>query len=1253
MKKKALALFLATMTAASLFAGCGNSSSSSSSAGNTAKTEEKKEETEEKAEEAAEETKEEATEETAEEDTTLEAGEEKAEDAADAAADAADKAADTAEDAAEEATDAAADAAEEATDAAADAAEEATDAAEGVADKAADAAEEATDAAADAAEEATDAAADAAEDAEGAVEEAADAAADAVEDATDAAAEAAEEATDAVEEATDAAADAAEDAKDAVEGAAEEATDAAADAAEEATDAVEEATDAAADAAEDAKDAVEGAAEEATDAAADAVEDAKDAAEGAAEEATDAAAEAKDAVEEAVDEVAAEAEEAVEGAAEAAAEVEEAVEEAVDEAVAGAEEGAEEGVEKAAGAAEEAAEEAVDAVADAAGAAAAAGAGVTEADLPTKPEFDPNPDYDKWTVVEYTIEDIQADLVCTVSAKEDNSEFYLETNFYGDDQMTRTTYDGKEYKVEEDKTGFMGGDTPAILDKAQEQDLWVYFDGAAADDAAAEETEEAAEEATEEEAPAEEAAEEEAPAEEAAEEEAPAEEEAVEEKAADAEEVVEEAAADAVAAAGAVAEDAAAEAEEAVEETADAAEEAAADAEEAVEETADAAEEAVEETADDAEEAAADAEEAVEETTDAAEEAAADAEEAVEEAAADAEEAVEEATEEATEEAVEEATEEATEEAEEVAEEATDEAAGAAGAAAVALYQSEIYPDGSDVTFAPAAYNEAAPDWTEYDNLIAEIKSETDTEARLAKMHQAEDLLMATGAVIPIYYYNDLYLQKTDVEGIYSNLFGFKYFQFATVPRDVLKVNLASEPAKIDPALNSSVDGACIDVNLFAGLYTYDEEGNLQPDLADHDNPYEVSDDGLVYTFHLQDGLKWSDGSDLTANDFVYAWKRAADPMTAADYAYMFDSIAKDADGNLQVEAPDDLTVVVTLAAPCAYFLDLAAFPAYLPVPQAQVEAASDWETNPGSWASEAGFVTNGAYTVSEWKHEESMTFKKNPNYYRADEVTIEEIDFMLSADDTAIYAAYQSGDLDFADTVPTNEIEAIKDNEDFHVVDNLGTYYAAFNVNSPIFEGKTVDQAIAMRKAFALLIDRDYIIENIGQTEQKVATSYIPEGMADGNGGVFKVNSNAYTYPNEEAVGYYPAEWSEEGVEEARALLEYAGFEFTEDGVLSDETPINITYLTNESTGHVAIAEAMQQDFAELGINMSIEQREWNVFLDERKNGQFDFAREGWLADFNDPINMLEMWTTQSGNNDCQFGKDPSAAPVEEEAAE
>ena len=550
--------------------------------------------------------------------------------------------------------------------------------------------------------------------------------------------------------------------------------------------------------------------------------------------------------------------------------------------------------------------------------------------------------------------------------------------------------------------------------------------------------------------------------------------------------------------------------------------------------------------------------------------------------------------------------------------------------------ESTIYPTPEGVTYKAIAEGKSAPDWTEYEALIKEIKTTTDMENRVALMHKAEDILMGTAAVIPIYYYNDLYLQKTDVEGIYSNLFGFKFFQFATCPRDVLKINLASEPAKVDPALNSSVDGACLAVNMFEGLYTYDAEGQLQPALAENT---EVSEDGLTYTFTLRDGLKWSDGTDLTAKDFEYSWKRAAAPETGADYGYMFDAIAKTEDGTLDVTASEDgKTLTVKLVAPCAYFLDLAAFPAYLPVPQAQVEAAEGWETNPGAWAAEAGFVTNGAYTMTSWKHEESIVLTKNDNYYRADEVTIPEIDLMLSADDTAILAAYNSGDLDFADTVPTNEIASLMDNEDFHVIDNLGTYYAAFNVNSPLFDGKTVDQAIAMRKAFAILIDRPYIVETVGQTGQKVATSYIPAGMADGNGGTFKENSASYNFPVED--GYYPEEVQDEAIDEAIALLEYAGYKFDENGMLSPETPINITYLTNDGTGHIGVAQIMQQDFAEIGINMTIDTREWNVFLDERKQGNFDFAREGWLADFNDPINMLEMWTSESGNNDCQFGR-------------
>ena len=527
------------------------------------------------------------------------------------------------------------------------------------------------------------------------------------------------------------------------------------------------------------------------------------------------------------------------------------------------------------------------------------------------------------------------------------------------------------------------------------------------------------------------------------------------------------------------------------------------------------------------------------------------------------------------------------------------------------------------------------PDWTEYDKLIAEVKAETDFEAREAKMHQAEDILMDTGCIVPIYYYNDLYMQKASVDGIYANLFGFKFFQYATVEgSDTLRLNLASEPDHLDPALNSSVDGACLAIASFGGLYTYDAEGNLKPDFA---TGYEMSEDGLTYTFTMREGLKWSDGADLTAKDFEYSWKRAAAPETAADYSYMFNGI-KGYPSDLAVTASEDgATLTVELDAPCAYMLDLMAFPAFYAVPQQAVEAVEGWQENPGAWANEAGFVTSGPFTLTEWTHNESMVYTKNPNYYDAENVKLEKLEFMLSADDTAIYAAYQAGDVDFIDSVPTDEIQNLKDNPEFHIIDNLGTYYVCFNVKSDLFAGKTVEQAAAMRKALSKLIDREYIIDTVGQCEQKPANAFIPEGMADGNGGVFKANDDAYTYPDEENVGYYDYEVDVDGAIE---LLKEAGFEFGDDGMLSDATPISFEYLTNESSGHIAIAECIQQDLAAVGITMTIRTCDWNVFLDDRKAGNYDVARNGWIADFNDPINMLEMWTTESGNNDVQFGR-------------
>lgn len=450
---------------------------------------------------------------------------------------------------------------------------------------------------------------------------------------------------------------------------------------------------------------------------------------------------------------------------------------------------------------------------------------------------------------------------------------------------------------------------------------------------------------------------------------------------------------------------------------------------------------------------------------------------------------------------------------------------------------------------------------------------------------------------------------------------------------NVLNINLASEPDYLDPALNSSVDGGCLAVNSFVGLYTYDKDCKLVPGLADGEA--QVSEDGLTYTFKLIES-KWSNGDALTANDFVYSWNRAVAEETAADYFYLFDVIAKKDDGTLDVTATDDYTLVVNLTSPCAYFLDLCAFPTFMPVHQASVEAADPDKTTPGAWAQEAGFVCNGAYTLKEWKHNESMVYVKNDNFYNAKDVQIEELHFMLSDDQTAVYAAYNSGDLDFIDDVPTDEIKSVIDNDDFHVIDTLGTYYVAFNVNSSMFDGKTVEQAAKMREAISLLIDREYIAENVGQTGQKVANTFIPPTMTDGNGSKFT------------SEGYYDAKKTgADMAEEAMKLLEECGYTFKEAGEGSWEISpaLTVNYIINTNDAHQKIAEAIQQDLSVIGIETKISAEDWNVFLQDRKQGKFDVAREGWVADYNDPINMLEIFTSDSGNNDCQLGKGDSAA--------
>jgi oligopeptide transport system substrate-binding protein len=328
----------------------------------------------------------------------------------------------------------------------------------------------------------------------------------------------------------------------------------------------------------------------------------------------------------------------------------------------------------------------------------------------------------------------------------------------------------------------------------------------------------------------------------------------------------------------------------------------------------------------------------------------------------------------------------------------------------------------------------------------------------------------------------------------------------------------------------------------------------------------------------------------------------------------MFESIEGYSEGRLNVTAPDERTLVVKLISVTPYFLELCAFPTFFPVREDIVESAPDtWTLSPET------YIGNGAYMLQEWVHDSYMILKKNPNYWNATEITgPETIKFMLMSDDNAILAAFRNGEILFADSLPTDEIDAWKDKPEFNIQGQLGTYYISFNTEKPPLNNPMI------RKALVLAIDRDYIVTNIGKAGQQPAGAFIPTGLSDADPTEeFREVGGDYYDPSQE--GY------QANLEQAKKLLLDAGYP-------NGEGIPTIEYLYNEGSGHQLIAEAVQSMWKDIGINVTLASQEWNTFLNTRKNGEYYMARNGWIGDYNDPISFLDMWVTDGGNNDAQW---------------
>lgn len=446
-----------------------------------------------------------------------------------------------------------------------------------------------------------------------------------------------------------------------------------------------------------------------------------------------------------------------------------------------------------------------------------------------------------------------------------------------------------------------------------------------------------------------------------------------------------------------------------------------------------------------------------------------------------------------------------------------------------------------------------------------------------------------------------------------------------------LTVQLGPNPETLDPALNSAIDGANYIIHLFETLLIVDEHNEVKPGQAES---YTVSEDGLTWTFTLRDGLKWSDGSDLTANDFVYSWKRVCDPNLAAPYAETVLGMVKgftEATGGdldaLGVSAPDDKTFVVELAKPCTYFDKLAAFATLSPVQQATVEANGD------GWAVDAStYVSNGSYYMTEWVPSDHITLTKNPNYWDYDNLgTFETITCLLQEDGNTSYSAFQTGEAQMIKTVPTEEIPSLTGTDEFHVETIMGTYYVSLNVDGsvPVFMDANV------RKALSLAVDREYVANTVMQGTYTPAYNFVGPGITDADGATpFMDVANG-------GVSYIPEDF-ETSLEEAKQLLSDAGYP-------NGEGFPAIVYKTNDDSYHVALAEYLQSAWGELGISMSIEKVEWASFTPTRRAGDFEVARNGWVCDYNDPSSLLDLFCTGNGNNDGKFSNADYDAAMEE----
>jgi oligopeptide transport system substrate-binding protein len=428
----------------------------------------------------------------------------------------------------------------------------------------------------------------------------------------------------------------------------------------------------------------------------------------------------------------------------------------------------------------------------------------------------------------------------------------------------------------------------------------------------------------------------------------------------------------------------------------------------------------------------------------------------------------------------------------------------------------------------------------------------------------------------------------------------------------VLHRGNGTEPETIDPQKSTGVTEANIEYELFEGLTTYSVDGDVVPGAAES---WEISDDGKTYTFHLRKDGKWSNGDPVTAGDFVYAFRRLLDPALASDYAFIIDMVVnaeqirkgeeKDPT-KLAVEAVDDHTLKISLKNSTPYFLGLLRHNSVLPVHQKSIEA------HPEDWTKPGNLVGNGAFTLSEWTPQASLTMVKNPNFHDAANVKLDKIVMYPTEDIAEELKRFQAGELHVTNDLPSEQIPWLKENmkDELSIEPYLGTYYYSINLTrEPLGKQKEI------REALAMAIDRELLIDKITQAGQMPAYAWVPPGL----------------------IGYTQAKisWADMPMDarlaRAKELMTAAGY--------GPDNPLKFEILYNTSENHKKIAVAIQSMWKAIGAEVTLNNQEWKVYLETRDKKEFDVVRAAWIGDYADPQTFLTLFLSDAGEaNDAGF---------------